>query len=99
MQKLLLVVEQVFKIRGRGTVLLPDFTLGGAPKPHPTIVTLKRPDGTSRTAEIVFGVEHRNYGYQGPPRPSTDYWREVPSLRTIEESDVPVGTEIWYEAE
>lgn len=53
MQKLLLTVEQVFTVTGRGVIVVPEISVDQAPEPLPSLVTLKRPDGTTAITKIA----------------------------------------------
>jgi hypothetical protein len=97
MRRLLLVVEAAFQIKHRGLVLTPTFPLDGEPKPPPTHVTLMRPDGSSRDAQVRWGTSHFNVAPDARPD-ITQVWRRECVLTDADASDVPPGTEVWYEA-
>lgn len=89
---LLTVVEEVFTISGRGTVITPAFPKGGSKFPIWTgdTIQLRRADGSS-TETHIRGIEHlkrikggSNWGLLLPPEVTT--------------ADVPVGTAIWWMA-
>lgn len=87
---LLLKVEDVFDIKGRGLVLAPDVSIDTLPQPHPRTVTLKFADETTREVETVF-IRPRFYP---PPQKPVGYLCE---LKEVKKADVPIGTEVWIE--
>jgi hypothetical protein len=83
-------VEEIIRISGRGFFVLPAF-----PKRGPTNrffvcdrIELRRQDG-SRLESKLAGIEHFS-GLDG--RSSWGPWFPP----EVEESDTPVGTEIWW---
>lgn len=90
MAKLLSVVEDVFQISDRGSVVV----VPGIPREGDWHVktgdplTLKLPDGTE-SSTVLRGIEMAS-----PPHP-----RFIPILLGLglTKSDVPIGTEIWVE--
>lgn len=86
MSSLLLVVDEAFVSRGPGVLVMPRFTVTGEPEKAPFEVTLKRPDGTSRTAQAQLEVAHM----RGPAGVFA-----MVRLRDATVEDAPPGTEIW----
>jgi translation elongation factor EF-Tu-like GTPase len=88
MPKLLSVVEDVFQISGRGSVVV----VPGIPREGDWHIktgdplTLKRPDGTAAST-VVRGIEMAS-----PPHPHF-----IPILLGLRltKDDVPIGTELW----
>jgi hypothetical protein len=93
---LLMVVERAVSVSGIEHVGL--YLLPGLPKkafPHAVhlgdSIELRRPDG-SRISTRILSIEH-TVPLKGPhPDPLM-----IPS--TFQESDVPIGTEVWWIAE
>lgn len=88
--RLLLKVEDVFDIKGRGLVLAPDISIDMLPQPHPRTVTLKFADETTHEVEAMFVRPTFN----PPPQKMVGYLCE---LKQVEKMDVPIGTEVWIE--
>ena len=88
---LLFKVEDVFAIKGRGLVLVPDVPVDALTQPHPHTVTLKYADGTSRNVVAIFILPM----IDPAPRRPVGYLCE---LKEVDKADVPIGTEIWIEA-
>ena len=83
------VVADTFQVTGRGLVVVPGPLQGEFPGPAELAVDLKRPDGSLIPAILaVF------WFFQSPPA-KEPRWGCV--LKGVEKSDVPMGTEIWYE--
>ena len=88
---LLSTVTDVFFLEGRGCVILP-----GAPYPSATIpvlrrgapITLRRPDGS----EIASRIRELELINRRPVLPFVPILLPSP----ISESDIPIGTEVWY---
>ena len=91
--KLLLTVENVFQITGRGCLLVPG--LSGDPGVPPlkvgSALRLELEDGTVRDTHVA-GLEMLNYGAR--PRPAVI---TVPILlpANIRKEDVPPGTKVF----
>jgi hypothetical protein len=87
----LLTVEDVFDIPGRGLIVVPGPLAHSFAAPSEISVTLKRPDGRiiNATASIRF------YHQTPPPKEH----RLAVILKGLAKSDVPLGTEIWFDGE
>ncbi|HTR54750.1 MAG TPA: hypothetical protein VMJ10_28865 [Kofleriaceae bacterium] len=86
--RLLLVVEDTFAIAGRGVIVAPDAKLDGS-SPRTMSVELRRPDGTTVSAEAVAEIP-----FVDPPRLPLSI-RHMLRFAKLTKQDVPVGTEIW----
>jgi translation elongation factor EF-Tu-like GTPase len=87
MTRLLIIVEDVFVIEGRGIVLVPGIIPQGEERFHSgDPVTLKRPDG-SELEWCIGGLEMLC------PSPRPD--EVVIMLKGLSMDDVPKGTEVW----
>jgi hypothetical protein len=93
---LLMIVERAVSVPGIeqiGLYLLPG--LPKKPFPHAVClgdsVELRRPDG-SRMSTTILSIEHTV-----PPKGAHPEPLMIPG--TFQESDVPVGTEVWWIAE
>ena len=89
MEKLLLVVEDAFEVRGRGVIVVPDIPLDELKQPTPTMVMLKRPDGTSSSVEAWIGVPFIDPPLVVGKRGYTCF------LKGIDRLAVPIGTEVY----
>lgn len=59
----ILTVEDIFDLTRRGLVIVPDIpfdTFGTEAKPHKCSLELRRPDGSKRTVQAAFFLEHFN---------------------------------------
>jgi hypothetical protein len=85
MAERLLVVEECFRARGRGVLVMPKRVLHG-PAGAKLTVRLRLPSGDERTTTASFDLPH----VRGPLTPFA-------MLRLLElaPEDVPVGTEVW----
>jgi hypothetical protein len=88
-QSKLLTVDDVFDIPGRGLIVFPGPLADSFASPSEISVTLKRPDGRiiNATASITFY-------FQSPPPKER---RLAVILKGLPKSDVPLGTEIWFD--
>jgi hypothetical protein len=93
---LLMIVERAVSVPGIDHIGL--YLLPGLPKqafPHAVrlgdAVELRRPDG-SRISTTILSIEHTVPPTGPHPEPLM-----IPS--TFQESDVPIGTEVWWIAE
>jgi hypothetical protein len=86
-------VEEIIRISGRGFVIVPAFAREGPPNPVHVgdQIELRRQDGTTMRSKL-FGISHlrglngrSSWGLQLPPE--------------VEETNTPVGTEVWWIAE
>ncbi len=90
-QSKLLTVEDVFDIPGRGLIVVPGPLLDSFASPNELSVTLKRPDG-----QVLEAMASITFQFQTPP--SREHRFEV-ILNGPTKSDVPIGTEIWFESD
>jgi hypothetical protein len=92
MEKRLLVIENVFFLRGRGVAVLPLTPFDALPRPARMpirrTVILRRPDGVSQQVEAIFGASTCM-----PP----DRLGYECLLQGIEKAEVPVGAKIWID--
>ncbi len=86
----LLVVEEVVAVRGGSVQLSPRITVAQDAPRAPFPVRLRLPDGTEREAVATLDVAH----IRGPHGAFA-----LVRLLHLQPGDVPVGTEIWREAE
>lgn len=91
MQSKLSTVEDVFPISGRGLIVVPGPPLDCFASPGEVAVLLRRPDGRVLDAIAAIAVE-----FQAPPPKEHRY---TLILKGVEKSDVPVGTEIWFDGD
>jgi hypothetical protein len=83
------VVADTFYVTGRGLVVIPGPLKDDFPGPAELAVDLKRPDGSLISATLAI-----SWFFQSPPA-QEPRWGCV--LKGVEKSEVPMGTEIWYE--
>jgi hypothetical protein len=83
----LFIISDTFAIAGRGLVVAPAPLISDFPGPKVVEVELRRPDGSTATANLSF--EH---AFQTPP-PREYRWACI--FRSLGKGDVPIGTEIW----
>lgn len=97
MRKLLLTVERVFTIAGRGVIVEPKIPAGQVSAALLDLVTLKRPDGTTVSTKAALHREH----LQTRSTEQTLEMLKKPGytclLKDIDPTAVPVSTEIWIE--
>ncbi len=89
----LLQVEDCFLIRGRGIVLLPDFSVPKAGWENcQEVVRLETPDGKQQDIEARIELTHFNIS---DPNATVDQrWRVVVQLRNTLEKP-PVGSKVF----
>ena len=92
MKALLLTVTHRIQMKNGHLVLDPEFEHPGVSEQQDIKVTLKLPDGTSRVAEAFFELPIVNRHPYSPPG-------LVCLLHNMKKADVPVGTEVWLNAE
>jgi len=90
-QSKLLTVEDVFDIHGRGLIVVPGPLVDSFPSPSEISVRLKRPDG-----QVIDATASITFHFQTPP-PKEHRFAVI--LKGPSKSDVPIGTEIWFEKE
>ena len=91
MQKLLLVVEHVAALDQRDIVtLFPDISAKSLPKPRPSSVMLRYPDGSTNAAAIGYSDVLASEDRENP-------WHERCFLENTNANDIPAGTEVWCE--
>jgi hypothetical protein len=88
-QSKLLTVEDVFDIPGRGLIVVPGPLVDSFASPSEISVTLKRPDG-----QVIDATASITFHFQTPP-PKEHRFAVI--LKGPAKSDVPIGTEIWFE--
>ncbi len=95
MPVLLLTVEDTFRIRKRGVVLMPAVAEEALQQEYCGPVRLALPNGERRIVEAICTIpfinplpESRGGGH------SLQY---VCLLRHVERDDVPIGTEVWLD--
>jgi hypothetical protein len=90
-QSKLLTVEDVFDIKGRGLVVVPGPRVDAFSSPQELTVRLIRPDGKTldATASITYVLQ--------TPTPKEHRYAVI--LRDLAKSEVPIGTEVWFESE
>ncbi|MFN7878358.1 MAG: hypothetical protein ACK5PB_23780, partial [Pirellula sp.] len=88
-QSKLLTVEGVFDIPGRGLIVVPGPLVDSFASPSEISVTLKRPDG-----QVIDATASITFHFQTPP-PKEHRFAVI--LKGPAKSDVPIGTEIWFE--
>jgi hypothetical protein len=99
MNKLLLKVEEVFTVSGRGVILTPDIPLEQKLPQSPVMVTLKRPDGSSIEVEAAFHIPHFQFAKVEELLKHLKNEQKYTCLLTgVEKSEVPTGTEIWLDS-
>ncbi|MEM0961221.1 MAG: hypothetical protein AAGK21_01615 [Bacteroidota bacterium] len=87
----LMTIEAVFPIAGRGILAAPPLPFGSGRTATDGRAEIRRPDGTTRRAELHIETEHVNHrGRSEHPR-----WHRVCRLCGIGPSEVPVGSEVW----
>ena len=83
-----MTVSDAFFIKSwGGLVVVPGPAVSEFSGPAKFEVELKRPDGSSRTAELSVTYA---FPVPTPPRPQ---WTCL--LKGVEKSEVPIGTEVW----
>ncbi|MEJ2382164.1 MAG: hypothetical protein P8076_13465 [Gammaproteobacteria bacterium] len=87
--KLLLKVEETYNVTGRGLAVGPGPLQNEYPGPGNLSVELRKPDGAVTRAMLSL-----QWFFQSPP-PKEPRWGCV--LSGLSKSDVPVGTEVWYD--
>jgi hypothetical protein len=97
MQKLLLTVEQVFTVIGRGVIVVPEISIDQISEELPSLVTLKRPDGTVASTKVAFHVAHLQTCSIRLTLETLKNPRYTCLLKDIDKASVPGGTEIWFE--
>lgn len=87
----LMTVEDRFVIRGRGVVLLPDFSVptGWTDRSEP--VTIVPPDGDSIIVPVTFVLTHYSFS---DPTPNQN-WRITILVPGYEREDIPVGSIVF----
>ena len=99
MNELLLKVEGVFSITGRGVILAPNISLEQKLPYSPVIVIMKRPDGLSIKAKASFHIPHIHFAkLENMLENLKREQKYVCILKGIEKSEVPIGTEIWLDS-
>ena len=88
-QSKLLTVEDVFDISGRGLIVVPGPLVDSCASSSEISVTLKRPDG-----QVIDATASITFHFQTPP-PKEHRFAVI--LKGPAKSDVPIGTEIWFE--
>ena len=89
MARKLITVEEIFALKGRGTItLLPDVKLqpGETIKPGSKIM-LRKPDGSIQYQKI-YGIEQLHMIETGP-------CKIVIVISNSPKIDLPIGTEVW----
>src|SRR4051812_2732369 len=87
--KLLLRVADVFDVTGRGLIVVPGPLLSEYSGPSELKVALRRPDGSTSDARLEV-----QWFFQTPPPVER---RLGCIVSGVSKSDVPVGTEVWYD--
>jgi len=88
----ILTVEEVFDIASfGGLVVAPGPSIADGPARSEGRVSLRRPDGST-----IVGSLKMQQIFQPPP-PKERRWACI--LAGVEKADVPIGTEIWDEAD
>jgi hypothetical protein len=82
----ILVVEDAFPARGKGTLVRPAIIAESADPRASFAVRLRRPDGTEQAARATLEIPH----VRGPLPP-----RAMLRIEGATPDDLPVGTEIW----
>jgi hypothetical protein len=88
-QSKLLTVEGVFDLPGRGLIVVSGPLVDSFASPSEISVTLKRPDG-----QVIDATASITSHFQTPP-PKEHRFAVI--LKGPAKSDVPIGTEIWFE--
>jgi len=92
MGTLVLTVEDVFDIASfGGLVVVPGPLIADGPERSESPVLLRLPDGSELSASMKM-----QQVFQSPP-PKERRW--VCILAGVDKSEVPIGTEIWGEAD
>ena len=87
----ILTVEDTFLLPDdRGSILSPPVTLEGAGSLE-LALELRRPDGSRVLVEAVAHIPHFHTADGVTPAPP----EHTLLLPAVDESDVPVGTEVW----
>ena len=89
MATLILTVEDVFEITGRGLVVVPGPLEKDYAGPRKFAVRLILPDGDEKIASIRLA-----HFFQSPPAKEN---RLACILMGVTKADVPIGTKIWAE--
>ena len=93
----LLIVENSFTIPGRGTVLIPDFSVPDGWRDRIETVTVVKPDGERDDASARFVLTHINFG---DPKPPVDRrWRVVVIVSGRSAPDIPAGSAVLVSPE
>jgi hypothetical protein len=95
MHKLLITVEQVFTVRDRGFIVIPEILIDQLPEMPPKLVMLKRPDGTTINAKASFHVPHTQTKDIELTVKQLENPRYICILEDIDQSEIPIGTELW----
>jgi hypothetical protein len=98
MRKLLLTVERVFVVTGRGVIVTPEIPIDQLPEIPSSSAILKRPDGTTINAKASFHIPHIHTQDIEVTLKQLNNPRYVCIVEGIDKSEIPVGTELWVES-
>ena len=88
----LLTVEDCFLIEGRGTIVIPDFSVPKGWKDRTETVTVTRPDGHEYEAKAQFSMAH--FRPLNPKASIDQRWRIIVLLLGGKKEEVPPGSKI-----
>ena len=89
----LLTVTDHFEIKGRGLVLMPDFSLPTDWRDRREIVRIVTPSGAQQYAEAQLSWSH--FVFADPSVPTDRRSRVVVSLRDATKAEVPIGSLVF----
>lgn len=92
MWKLLVIVDELFDIPGRGLVVVPNVSILAIALTCPTKVMLVRPDETIAAVEVSFMTP-----FLDPPTASLGQPSSVILMKHIDKTDVPIGSALYIE--
>lgn len=91
MPKLLLTVDDVYELPGRGIIVSPSIPLHELPQPIPSIVSVRSSDGVLVSVEAVFSILMG----VGAPQHEPAY---TCLLKGMSKASVPIGATIYTQS-
>jgi hypothetical protein len=89
----LLTVEDSFQIRGRGLVVIPDFSVPKGWKNRTDTVIIATPDGQETSIQAEFSRTH--FKFIDRTAPPDEHWRVIVMLRDWQKGKLLAGTKLF----
>src|SRR5262245_36148282 len=89
----LLTVEDSFLIKGRGVVVVPDFSVPDGWKNRTEMVVVEKPDG--RRYDTTANLNMAHFNISDPGAPIDKRWRVVVTLPELKKEEIPIGSRIF----